>query len=343
MRAGWRWTSPGYGFALVVAAIALLAVACASEVSEGPGTLPADTQTNTLPNVDFVGYLYFNPSTSSTVDVRRFLPSGGADVLPVKTSESVEVSSATILTSTEGDIAASLRFLSAEDAEKIHDLYGQYPEEAAVWSKLDLDSSTVEVVRGASEWAQTVRDKLDTTTSDTSTRITMAEKSPESWALMTNLPVSETDPPIAAGLIYPDDKLIEDIETNVGVDLSDLDIAFGNIGARRLAFAIYGDIPIDITQEIDFRFLTLHDVGMVIVAQTGYPGFALSFLVKTIAGRIGMETIALGSANARYLETEHAHVVLKNKGSLIYAALADDKRDAEQLMLRALAERKPDK
>ena len=343
MRAGWRRTSPGYGFALVIAAIALLSVACASEVSEDLGTLPADTQTNLLPNVDFVGYLYFNPSTSSTVDVRRFLPSGGADILLKDTSESVEVSSATILTSTEGDIAASLRFLSAEDAEKIHDLYGQYPEEAAIWSKLDLDSSTVEVVRGASEWAQTVRDKLDTTTNDTSTRITMAEKSPESWALMTNLPVSEIEPPIAAGLIYPDDKLIEDIETNVGVDLSDLDIAFGNIGARRLAFAIYGDVPIDITQEIDFRFLTLHDVGMVIVAQTGYPGFALSFLVKTIAGRIGMETIALGNANARYLETEHAHVVLKNKGSLIYAALADDKRDAERLMLRALAERKPDK
>ena len=229
-----------------------------------------------------------------------------------------------------------MEFVSVEDAQRVHDLYGQYPDEAAIWTK--LDSSTIEVVRGSSTWAQSVRDKLDTTTSDTSTRISIEEKSPESWALMTNLAVSEDDPPIAAGLISPDDKLIEDIETNVGVDLSDLDIAFGNIGAQRLAFAIYGEAPIDITREIDFRFLTLHDVGMVIVGQTGYPGFALSFLVKTIAGRIGMETIELGSANARYLETEHAHVVLKNKGSLIYAALADDRRDAEQLMLRALAD-----
>ena len=329
--------SPAPIFALIAALIALLAAACASEISESQGTLPADTQTNTLPNVDFVGYLYFNPSTSSTVDIKRFLPSGGADILPPEKSESVEVSGATILTSTEGDIAASLKFISPEDAQRVHYLYGQYPEEADIWSRLDLASSTVEVVRGGSEWAKTVRDKLDTTTTGTSTRITMAEKSPESWALMTNLPASETEPPIAAGLIYPDDKLIEDIETNVGVDLSDLDIAFGNIGARRLAFAIYGDVPIDITREIDFRFLTLHDVGMVTVAQTGYPGFALSFLLKTIAGRIGMETIDLGGANARYLETEHAHVVLKNKGSLIYAALADDRRDAETLILRALA------
>lgn len=337
MRVGWRWTSPGYGFALVIAAIALLSVACASEVSEGQGTLPADTQANLLPNVDFVGYLYFNPSTSSTVDVRRFLPSGGADVLPPEKSESVEVSSATILTASEGDIAAMLAFVSVEDAQRVHELYGEYPEEAAIWSK--LNSSTVEVVRGSSEWAQSVIDKLDTTTADTSTIITISEKIPQSWALMTNLPTSESNPPVAAGLISPDDKLIEDIETNVGVDLSNLDIAFGNIGAQRLAFAIYGDVPIDITQEIDFRFLTLHDVGMVIVAQTGYPGFALSFLVKTIAGRVGMETVELGSANARYLETERAHVVLKNKGSLIYAALADDRRDAEQLMLRALADR----
>ena len=327
---------PGYGFTLIIAVIALLSVACASGVSEGQGTLPADTQSNLLPNVDFVGYLYFNPSTSSTVDVRRFLPSGGSGVLPPETSERAEVSSATILTSTEGDIAATLDFVSVEDAQRVHDLYGQYPDEAAIWTK--LDSSTIEVVRGSSTWAQSVRDKLDTTTSDTRTRISIEEKSPESWALMTNLAVSEDDPPIAAGLISPDDKLIEDIETNVGVDLSDLDIAFGNIGAQRLAFAIYGEAPIDITREIDFRFLTLHDVGMVIVAQTGYPGFALSFLVKTIAGRIGMETIDLGSANARYLETEHAHVVLKNKGSLIYAALADDRHDAEQLMLRALAD-----
>ena len=338
MRSLRRRASPTYGFALIIAAIALLSAACASEISEGQGTLPADTHANTLPNVDFVGYLYFNPSTSSTVDIRRFLPSGGADVLPPETSESVEVSGATILTSSEGDLAASLQFLTADDAQRIHDLYGQYPEDADIWSKLDLASSTVEVVRGASDWAKAVRDKLDTTTTDTTTKITMDEKSPESWALMTNLPIAEADPPIAAGLIYPDDKLIQDIETNVGVDLSDLDIAFGNIGAQRLAFAIYGDVPIDITQEIDFRFLTLHDVGMVTVAQTGYPGFALSFLVKTIAGRIGMETIELGSANARYLETEHAHVVLKNKGSLIYAALADDRRDAEQLMLRALAD-----
>ena len=341
MRAGWRWTSPGYEFALVIAAIALLSVACASEVSEGQGTLPADTQTNLLPNVDFVGYLYFNPSTSSTVAVRRFLPSGGADVLPADTSESAEVSSATILTSSEGDIAATLKFVRAEDAQRVHDLYGQYPEDAAIWSK--LDSSTVDVVRGDSDWAKSVRDKLDTTTTDTSTRITIGEKSPQSWALMTNLPASASDPPIAAGMISPDDKLIEDIETNVGVDLSDLDIAFGNIGAQRLAFAIYGDVPIDIMQEIDFRFLTLHDVGMVTVAQTSYPGFALSFLVSTIAGRIGMETIELGSTNARHLETEHAHVVLKNKGSLIYAALADDKHDAEQLMLRALTTEQTDK
>lgn len=336
MRARWRWVSPSYGFALATVVITLLCAACASGAGEGQGTLPADTQTNLLPNVDFVGYLYFNPSTSSTVSIRRFLPSGGTDILPADTSESVEVSSATILTSTEGDIAGSLEFVSVESAQRIHDLYGHYPVEVALWSK--VDSSTLHVARGNSSWAESVREKLDTSTSDTSTRISIQGKSPESWALMTNLPTSKGEPPIAVGLISPDDKLIEDIEANVGVDLSDLDLAFGIIGAQRLAYAIYGDVPIDITQEIDFRFLTLHDVGVVTVGQTNYPSFALSFLVSTIAGRIGMETIQLGNTNARYLETEHAHVVLKNKGSLIYAALADDRRDAERLMLRALAE-----
>ena len=335
MRASDRRAFSGYGFALVFSLFALFVVACGSVVSEGQGTLPADTQANLLPDVDFVGYIYFNPSTSSTVDIRRFLPSGGSDALPPDTSESAEVSSATILTSTEGDIAATLEFISAEDARRVHYLYNQHPEEAALWAK--LDSSTVDVVRGDSDWARSVRDMLDAEPG-TSTRISIGEKSPESWALMTNLPVSKGDSPIAVGLIYPDDNLIEDIETNVGVDLSNLDIAFGNIGAQRLAFAIYGDTPIDITQEIDFRLLTLHDVGIVIVGQTSYPGFALSFLVSAIAGRIGMETIELGNTNARYLETEQARVILKNKGSLIYAALAHERHDAEQLMLRALAD-----
>ena len=336
MRALLMRASSAYGFTLVIAVIALLSAACASDVSEGQGTLPANTQTNPLPNVDFAGYLYFNPSTSSTVDIRRFLPSGGADVLPANASESAEVSSATILTSAEGDIAGSLEFVSAESAQRVHGLYGQYPAEDAIWSK--VDSSTLHVVRGNSTWATSVREKLGASASDTSTVITIEEKVPESWALMTNLPASGDAPPIAAGLISPDDKLIEDIEINVGLDLSDLDLAFGNIGTQRLAYAIYGDVPIDITKEIDFRFLTLHDVGMVAVGQTSYPSFALSFLVSTIAGRLGMETIDLGNTNARYLETEHAHVVLKNKGSLIYAALADDRHDSEQLMLRALAE-----
>ena len=336
MRASDRRAFSRYGFALAFSFFAMFCVACGSVVSEGQGTLPVDTQANLLPDVDFVSYIYFNPSTSSTVDIRRFLPSGGAGALPADTSESAEVSSATILTSTEGDIAATLEFVSAEDAQRVHGFYNLYPEEAELWTK--LDSNALDVVRGGSDWSRNVRNQLAAAAPDTSTRISIGEKSPESWALMTNLPVSTGDPPIAVGLIYPDDKLIEDIETNVGVDLSNLDIAFGNIGAQRLAFAIYGDTPIDITQEIDFRLLTLHDVGMVMVGQTNYPGFALSFLVSTIAGRIGMETIELGNTNARYLETEQARVILKNKGSLIYAALAHERHDAERLMLRALAD-----
>ncbi len=331
MRASWREPFSWYGLALFAAVIALLSVACASEVGEGSGTLPADTQANLLADVEFVGYLYFHPAVPANVDIRRFLPSGGIEVLPLDALEIVEVSRATILTSSDGDVVSSLEFVRAEDAQRVYDLYQEYPEEAAIWAR--LDSGVVDVVRGNSLWAEGVREKLES-----GAVVSIAEKSAESWALLTNLPVSEEAPPIAAGLISPDDNLIEEIETNVGVDLSDLDIAFGNIGAQRLAFAIYGDVPIDISQEIDFRFLTLHDVGMVIVGQTSYPGFALSFLVSTIAGRIGMETIELGNTNARYLETEHARVVLKNKGSLIYAALADDRHDAEQLMLRALGD-----
>ena len=60
--------------------------------------------------------------------------------------------------------------------------------------------------------------------------------------------------------------------------------------------------------------------------------------MRSIAGKIGMDTIDLDNTNARHLALEDGHLIIKNKGSLIYATVAGTRTRAEELMLRALAE-----
>ena len=333
---------PRYALILIAAALAALAVACSSQAGVGRGTLPSEMANDPVPDADFVGYLYFQPPAPVNVDIRRFLPSGGKDalkpaagidVLETAAAETALISGATILVHTGQDFAGTLEFVNSEDAENIYGLYGEYHGEDPLWARLDAESNRLDVVRGGSEWAKDVRARMEA-----GLVIPISQKNPDEWALLTNLPVSENDPPLAAGLISPNDDLIQEIERSVGVELSSLDTAFGNIGVHKLAFAFYGDALTAIDDEIDLQFLNTHDVGIVMVSQTDYPGFALSFILSAVGNRLGMEVFKLGDDNVRYRNVEDVHLLIKNKGGLIYATLSGARPHAEELMLRALAD-----
>ena len=323
---------PRYSLILIAAALTALAVACSSQPGVGHGTLPSEMANDPVPDADFVGYLYFQPPAPVHVDIRRFLPSGGKDALEPGAAETALISGATILVHTGQDFAGTLEFVNSEDAENIYGLYGDYDGEEPLWANLDADSNRLDVVRGDSEWAKDVRARMEA-----GLVIPISQKNPDEWALLTNLPVSENDPPLAAGLISPNDELIQEIERSVGVELSSLDTAFGNIGVHKLAFAFYGDALTTIDDEIDLQFLNTHDVGIVMVSQTDYPGFALSFILSAVGNRLGMEVVKLGDDNVRYRNVEDVHLLLKNKGGLIYATLSGARPHAEELMPRALA------
>ena len=49
-----------------------------------------------------------------------------------------------------------------------------------------------------------------------------------------------------------------------------------------------------------------------------------------------METMPLGISNARYKQVDDAHLIIKNRGSLIYTTLAATRDRAEALMLRMM-------
>ena len=50
-----------------------------------------------------------------------------------------------------------------------------------------------------------------------------------------------------------------------------------------------------------------------------------------------MELIEIGNTNARYREIDGLHLVIKNRGSFLYAALSTTKADAVELILSAVA------
>ena len=70
-----------------------------------------------------------------------------------------------------------------------------------------------------------------------------------------------------------------------------------------VAFGIYSKLPESIPEEIEVDLLDSLDTGVVLVGGAGYAGVAVAFLVRSIAGKIGMDTIALDNTNARYPET----------------------------------------
>ena len=59
--------------------------------------------------------------------------------------------------------------------------------------------------------------------------------------------------------------------------------------------------------------------------------------MSVVAGRTEMEIIDLGNTNARYRLIEDLHLVIKNKGSAMYAALAGTRENAERLIMSALS------
>ena len=58
----------------------------------------------------------------------------------------------------------------------------------------------------------------------------------------------------------------------------------------------------------------------------------------TASGRAGLELVELGDTNARYRMIDDLHMVVKNRGSLVYAALAGSRSAAEDLILSAIAD-----
>ena len=361
-----------YATVLAILSFMLLGVACSSGVGEGLGTLPAGMQDDLVPDIEYDLYLYFNPDRAVALDYRRFLGTDQEEILPLGDDDDVALSRVSMVATSLGQFGGSLGFATSSDAELVGSLLSRSEtplplsllttvsrlsekppaplaglatstlptaSEAPLWTVVRVSTSTVQIIRGDAEWTEEIARQLESAEAGAGpTPVKLKEKSPQAWNMLTNLPVSEDEPPVAAGLISTDDDLIQEIADSAGIQVPGLDTAFGIVRVDNVAFGIYSKLPESIPEEIEVDLLDSLDTGVVLVGGAGYAGVAVAFLVRSIAGKIGMDTIALDNTNARYLELEDGHLIIKNKGSLIYATVAGDRGRAEELMLRALAE-----
>ena len=311
---------------LAVSLFALLGVACSSTISEGSATLPVGIESARLPTNELAGYMYFGANPPVGVATERFATSSETAVL-ADGPDSLRLSKATIaMGASIGEFGGTLEFASQDEAQFAWNLYQSKVQED-FWVK--LDSARVHVVRGQSPWASAVREQIES-----GGLVGLKEHDPEIWTLITNLPESTDRPPLAVGVLTLDGDLIKDLASAEGIRLFGLDNVFGFVKVDSLVFGVYADSPSTVPEALDNEFLTEADVGLFFVSNSGYPGFVVSFLLGTVGGRVGLETIDLGDSKAHYRTLDDLHLVVNNRGSLVFAALAGTRTEAERLMLK---------
>jgi len=78
--------------------------------------------------------------------------------------------------------------------------------------------------------------------------------------------------------------------------------------------------------------------GAVAVAQSSYPGFIVGFMLGTMAGRAGLETLDIGGESVLYRDLgEGAHLMAKTYGPTMFFALAPSKEQAQKLIETVMA------
>ncbi len=314
------------GIAFTIALFALVSVGCSTTITEGDGTLPIGIESARFPTSELAGFMYFGADAPIGVATARFLPAADASAL-ADAPESLRLSRASIaLGATIGDFGGTLEFASPDEARLAWEVYQTHEVEGA-WGK--LDSSRVHIVRGQSAWVSSVRDQLDS-----GKLVGLKESDPDTWTLLTNLPESADRPPLAVGALNIDGELIKDVASAEGIRLFGLENVFGFVDVDRVAFGVYADAPSTVPEILDKEFLLEADTSMFFVSNSGRGGFVVSFLLGTVGGRAGLETIELGDTKAHYRTLDDLHLVVKNRGSLVFAALAGTRAGAESLMLK---------
>lgn len=314
----------------LVSLVALLAAGCSTQVEEGTASLPPGIESALVPDANLGGYIYVGSESPISVPVDRFSPPSEAPGPQHSPVGALRLSRATVaLSTTPDDFSGVLEFAHPDEAQTAWSMYESRAEDDDFWGL--LDAPKVHIVRGEPAWVDTIRGQVRA-----GHLAPLKESDPLAWNLVTNLPTYPEYPPLAVGAMTLDGDVLGEVAEMADLALFGLNTLFGFVRVDHMAFGVYVDPDMEMPTRLTEEFYREADAGVVMVANPEYPGFVVSFLLKTVSGKVGMERIALGDTAARYRAVDDLHLIVKNRGSLLYAAVSTTKLGAERLILSAI-------
>ena len=319
-----KWEAWASAFALL---LALAAVGCASTSNSGSALLPKGIESAVVPQVDSKGYLYFNPGSPIVVSGGLFHLGLSVDTAQSKTASMDRAT--LILGSTTANIGASLEFSSVGDSQSAWNMVSDTLEAEKFWGRNQDD--LILLATGDQGW----RDVVTKAYAD-GDLISVSDHSPSGWKLLSNLPKSPPSKPVMAGVLQLDADMLQSLMSGVELEVEGIGNAFGLVRVDSLAFAIYTEDPLQMSTEFSYDRILNSGSSILFVSQSSYPGLIVSFLLGVMSDHTDLEMIELATTNARYRTVDDLHLVIKNRGSLLYASIATSKDDAEALMISVL-------
>ena len=319
-----RWKAWASAFAVL---FALAVVGCASTSNSGGALLPEGIESAEIPQVDSKGYLYFNPGYPTVVSGGLFNLGLSDDA---SLSKTISMGRATlILGSTTANRGASLEFSSVGDSQSAWNMVKDTLDAEEFWGRNQDD--LILLATGDQGW----RDAVTSAYADDGL-ISVREQSPSGWNLLSNLPKEPPSKPVMAGVLQLDANMLQSLMSSENLEVEGIGNAFGLVRVDSLAFAVYTDDPLNMSTEFSYERILNSGSGILFVSQSSYPGPIVSFMLGVMSDRTDLELIELATTNARYRTVDDLHLIIKNRGSLLYASIATSKDDAEALMISAL-------
>ena len=317
-KAGLAALVPGLG----ILALGILALAgCAAGAKAGDPALPAGFADLGMPDVDANALVYVNAGEPTRVPLGVFDATGlvaGAGVLSIET----------IVNDPDREYAARAEFVDEATAQRVAEAARSAARgDATRW--VQTDGPFVTVGRSDTAWGEGVREAWAA-----GSRVTIEERYPGVWEAILRLPEDAPGRPVVVGFARNAADLLDATLAATDVSLPGLASALSLIRADVIAFGAYAADPSDLPEQLTRDALRGSGVGVIGVAQAGYPGFIVSFLFDQFAERANLEETEFGGTTALYRIVEgDLHLMVKAYGASIYLAAAPTRAEAEQLVL----------
>ncbi len=310
---------PVAAFVVLAATLALVA-GCSPEAKAGNPALPPGFTANGIPNVDLQAYAYVN--TGSTVDIpAAALGEQGAALGDLKITGLEGV-----VNSPSQEYAARVQFEDSATASQV----AQVAKASATGSQwVEANGSYVMMGRqGSDTWTSNLQ-----TAWTNDQRTSIEQQYPDVWSTIQLLPDNPPAPPIAAGFVRNVPQVAQDLMNSANVQVPGLSSALDLMRVETAAVVVYGNNIDQLPQNPDAQALKDDNLGVLAVANAGYPGFVINFLFPRFTDQAGLQTTDVDGSPVYYRALDGGlNLMVKDYGSAFYFAIAPSKQGAADII-----------